>query len=123
MAPYLGAFIEVDHELIGFSLSIHTCFCALNWQCKGVDDNERIILDFAIQHAHNLQVPSRLGVHGHLQQCQSRDANTADKNVIYEMQSITPATLAVCVQVLRCAMALHRFWMGVIETCDLRRTV
>lgn len=64
---YLCCLSELYHVLIGLRLSIDTGFCTLYRQSKNIYDDESVLVDLALQYAHDLQVSARLGVHRHLQ--------------------------------------------------------
>lgn len=75
--PHLVRLQEVDHVLVALRLRVDPRLGALHRQRKGVHHHERVVQHLALHHAHHLDVPPRLGVHGHLEQGQRRDAHTA----------------------------------------------
>lgn len=73
---------EVDHVLVRLGLRVDPRFRADDGQREGVEDHEGVAGGAAGEHAHDLEVASRLGVHRHLQQSQGRDVDAVGVVVV-----------------------------------------
>ena len=67
-----AVFDVADHVLIGVVGGIDSSFCGFDRQGESVHYIERVALDLALQHTHDLNVAAGLRVHDHLDESSGR---------------------------------------------------